>query len=74
MNGCMSGELSSSTGSSQGCVLSPFLYILYTDDCRSQYGNRSILKFAADEISHGPVVDKFVHWCECIPTTKCDKN
>jgi len=35
-------------GSPQGCVLSPLLYIIYSDDCRSQHENRYILKFADD--------------------------
>ncbi len=55
-----------STGSPQGCVLSPLLYILYTNDCVSRHRDRFILKFAddtvivslltGDENSHGPVV------------------
>lgn len=40
VNGCLSEEMSSSTGSPQGCVLSPLLYSLYTEDCRSQCDNR----------------------------------
>ncbi len=31
-----------STGSPQGCVLSPLLYILYTDDCVSRHRDRFI--------------------------------
>ncbi len=74
VNGCMSAELTSSTGSPQGCVLSPLLYILYTNKCRSRHDNRFILKFADDSVivsllndnenSHGPVVDEFVEWCD----------
>ena len=74
VNGKLSGELTSSTGSPQGCVLSPLLYILYTNDCKSQHENRHIVKFADDsvivsllsdaEVCHGPVVDDFVSWCE----------
>ena len=55
-------------------VVSPLLYILYTNDCRSQQMNRHILKFADDTIilgllhrhesQHGPVVDEFVSWCD----------
>ena len=50
VNGILSGELTSSTGSPQGCVLSPLLYILYTNDCRSQHANRHILKFTDDSV------------------------
>lgn len=42
--------------------------------CQSSYKNRGTIKYAddsvivsllqEDEISHGPVVDDFVHWCE----------
>lgn len=74
VNGCLSGRHFSSTGSPQGCVLSPLLYILYTNDCRSQLSGRHIMKFADDTViaslhrkekyQHGPVVDEFVSWCE----------
>ena len=73
MNGVYSEKLLSSTGSPQGCVLSPLLYILYTDDCRSQHTNRHILKFADDSIvsllngkesEHGPVLNDFIAWCD----------
>lgn len=36
------------TGVPQGCVLSPFLYSLFTHDCRPVYGSNSIIKFADD--------------------------
>lgn len=63
-----------STGSPQGCVLSPLLYILYTNNCCSTFENHHILKFADDTVilsllnstatSHGPVVDNFLKWCK----------
>lgn len=74
MNRHVSDVLTSSTGSPQGCVLSPLLYILHTNDCRSQYDDRFILKFADDSViisllhnsksNHGPVVDEFIQWCD----------
>ena len=74
VNGTFSDLCTSSTGSPQGCVLSPLLYILYTDDCRSLHNDRFIIKFADDsaivsllqdhERNHGPVVDDFVKWCK----------
>lgn len=49
------------------------LYILFTNDCRSNYGDRNLLKFADDtiviilfqdgEVNHGPVVKDFVEGC-----------
>ena len=70
VNGSMSDLLFSSTGSPQGCVLSPILYILYTNDCRSSHPGRHILKFADDTVivsllrgedtAPGPVVDDFI--------------
>ncbi len=36
------------TGAPQGCVLSPFLYILYTNDCQSPFTNIHYFKYADD--------------------------
>ncbi len=70
MNGRLSEQMSSPVGSPQGCVLSPLVYILYTDDCRRQQDNRFILKYACDSVifsllhsdENGPVVNYFVNW------------
>jgi len=72
VNGQLSDLSVTSTGSPQGCVLSPLLYILYTNDCRSIFENSHILKFVDDtvivsllnstETSHGPVIDYFLKW------------
>ena len=60
-------------GSPQGCVLSAFLFILYTDDCRSNHDNRFIIKYADDsvivslldndEVGHGQVTEDFLSCC-----------
>jgi len=74
VNRVFSNVLSSSTGSPQGCCLSPLLFILYTNDCHNSFSNRHILKFAddtvivnllqGDEQDHGSSVDDFVAWCD----------
>ena len=74
VNDVLSLLLHSSTGSPQGCCLSSLLYILYTNDFRSNHPNRYLIKFAddsvivslleEDEVQHGPVVDDFVSWCD----------
>ncbi len=74
VNGTLSDQVCSSTSSPQGCVLSPLLFILYTNMCCSSREDRTILKYADDsvivsllqgnETSHGPVIQDFVEWCE----------
>ena len=83
MNDTMSSVKVVSTGTPQGRVLSPLLYILYTNDCRT-HPNRFLIKSSDDialfsllfteETGHGPVVEDFVDWCDklclCLNATK----
>ena len=43
-----SSHVSISTVAPQGCVLSPFLYTIYTNSCRSAYSNYHYFKYADD--------------------------
>ncbi|KAJ8397198.1 hypothetical protein AAFF_G00440320 [Aldrovandia affinis] len=57
-----------------GCVLSPLLFILDTDDCRTSHPNRHLVKFTDDTVllpllsgpaqDHGPALDEFMEWCD----------
>ena len=68
----LSDRVCVSSGSLQGCVLSPLFFILYTNDRRSCCENRLFffVKFSddtavvslvlGDQDEHGPVVSDFV--------------
>ncbi|KAK0156584.1 hypothetical protein N1851_000016 [Merluccius polli] len=57
----------------QGCVLSPLLYILYTNDCVSHTSECCLIKFTDDtalvglltgnEISYRQEIKQFFEWC-----------
>ncbi|KAK0146882.1 putative RNA-directed DNA polymerase from transposon BS [Merluccius polli] len=74
VNHTLSDTLFTSTGSPQGCVLSPLLFILYTDNCRSTQPNCHFVKFADDTVllsllpshiqHHSSALQDFILWCE----------
>ena len=48
LNGLLSSAISTNTGALQGTVLAPFLFALYTADCRSTDESCPLVKFADD--------------------------
>ena len=57
VSGVCSSHVSMSTGAPQGCILSPFLYTMYTNSCRSAYSNNHYFKYADDTALVGLIQD-----------------
>ena len=81
VSGVCSSHVSISTGAPQGCVLSPFLYTMYTNSNRSAYSNHHYFKYADDtalvgllsddETDYRSDIDHFVSWCALQITFNC---
>ncbi|KAF7648955.1 hypothetical protein LDENG_00149680, partial [Lucifuga dentata] len=65
IHGVSSSTITLNTGSPQGCVLSPLLYMLLTYDCSARYPSNHIVKFADDTAVsvYRQEVEEFVDWC-----------
>jgi len=75
INNLLSKTTILSTGAPQGCVLSPLLYCLFTNDCVSSHDSVQLVKFAddttveglitnGDETAYRQEVDRLVSWCD----------
>ena len=71
-NGSYSSNRSVSTGAPQGTVISPVLFTLYTDDCRSPDPDMLFIKYSDDTVIVDTtnsdsriieVMDGFAEWC-----------
>ena len=76
LNNITSSIITTNTGAPQGCVLSPILFTIYTNDCQINNEILKLLKFAddssiqaflrsiADEVLYRNYVTDFTKWCE----------
>ena len=53
----ISGSITLNTGAPQGCVLSPVLFVLYTNDLQSNQDSIKIIKYADDTAVIGLITD-----------------
>ena len=59
VNGTTSTVLHTSTGAPQGCVISPILPVLYTNDCVCNERESFMIKFADDTVLTGLLTDQW---------------
>ena len=76
-----SATLILNTGAPQGCVLSPLLYSLFTNNCMARHNSNTIIKFAGDttvvslitdnnETAYREEVRDLAGWCQNNNVTK----
>ena len=66
--------MSTNTGAPQGCVISPVLFTIYTNDCSINSEYTSLIKFADDSTIQGFIknseqsyfdsIEYFTNWCD----------
>ena len=74
INNTISNIITINTGAPQGCVLSPTLYTMYTNDFRVTKSDTKMLKFADDtaiqgllstnDVSYFEEINRFIQWCK----------
>ena len=69
------GVITTNTGAPQGCVVSPVLFTIYTNDCSINTYSTKLIKFADDSTIQGLIqnddereyfdfIDVFTNWCD----------
>ena len=70
-----SSVITTNTGAPQGCVISPVLFTIYTNDCSINTDNIKLIKFADDSTIQGLIqndddrdyfdfIEYFTNWCD----------